>query len=210
MIIEVDEYKKQIPGYDPEKSEAFHSQSAKLADKDFQKYLKTGKFREVIFMAGGTASGKTEFAFSYLDKKHQLVYDGTLKNFSGFKIKVSNIKRYAKNNPKIRVVLVIPEDPSKSFGAFLQRDRKMKNQTFFDTQIRSRVSIAKILKETDFAVDVYVSRVFSDSDKLDFIKLSMRGIGRFGMAKSLILSSKKILNMAKINGLDFDIDFDNI
>lgn len=75
-------------------------------------------------MAGGTASGKTEFAFSYLDKKHQLVYDGTLKNFSGFKIKVSNIKRYAKNNPKIKVVLILPEYWISALGVFFEQGKK--------------------------------------------------------------------------------------
>ncbi len=96
MLIEVDEYKKMIPNYDPEQSELFHSESAHLADKDFEKHLKTGKYEEVIFMAGGAASGKTEFCVSYLMSDNVLVYDGTLKNFDGFKIKLSNIKRYAK------------------------------------------------------------------------------------------------------------------
>ncbi len=66
MIIEVDEYKKKISGYDPKKSELFHSQSAKLADKDFILALKSKKYKRIIFMAGGTASGKTEYAVSYL------------------------------------------------------------------------------------------------------------------------------------------------
>lgn len=48
-------------------------------------------------MAGGTASGKTEFASSYLIHKDQLVYDGTLKSFDGFKIKLERIERYDKN-----------------------------------------------------------------------------------------------------------------
>lgn len=35
MIIEVDEYKKKVLGYNLEKSEDFHRESARLADKDF-------------------------------------------------------------------------------------------------------------------------------------------------------------------------------
>ena len=49
MIIEVDEYKKKISGYDPNNSEDFHIESAKLADKDFYLYLKDEKIKEVIF-----------------------------------------------------------------------------------------------------------------------------------------------------------------
>ena len=66
MLIEIDEYKKKVPGYDPEKSEFFHRESAKLADKDFIEHLKSGNYREVIFMAGGAASGKSEFSTSFL------------------------------------------------------------------------------------------------------------------------------------------------
>ena len=200
MIIEVDEYKKQIPGYDPEKSESFHSQSAKLADKDFQKYLKTGKFREVIFMAGGTASGKTEFAFSYLDKKHQLVYDGTLKNFSGFKIKVSNIKRYAKNNPKIKVVLILPEYWISALGVFLSRERKMELNTFFITHSRSAQSVSEVLKNTDYIVDVYVSSFDDEKNKLQYAKLS---ISRKQKIKTLLNVSDSIKKQAENFGIDF-------
>lgn len=88
MLIEVDEYKKMIPNYDPEQSELFHRESAHLADIDFIKQLKSQKYSEVIFMAGGAASGKTEFSTSFLINDEQLIYDGTLKNFDGFKNQV--------------------------------------------------------------------------------------------------------------------------
>ncbi len=64
MIIEVDEYKKKVVGYDANKSEEFHLESAKLADKDFTNCLKSKKYKRIIFMARGTASGKTEFAIA--------------------------------------------------------------------------------------------------------------------------------------------------
>jgi chloramphenicol 3-O-phosphotransferase len=66
MIIEVDAFKKLIPDYNPEKSEDFHTQSARLADKAFEVALKSRKFTKVVFLAGGAASGKTEFASLYL------------------------------------------------------------------------------------------------------------------------------------------------
>lgn len=124
MIIEVDGYKNKIVGYDPKKSEDFHQKSGKLADRDFVNCLKSRKYKRIIFMAGGTASGKTEFAHSYLVKKDQLVYSGTLKDFNGFKIKLQKIKRYDKNNSSVKVILIIPRDWIKAFEAFLKREKK--------------------------------------------------------------------------------------
>ncbi len=199
MIIEVDEYKKQIPGYDPEKSELFHTESAKLADKDFEKHLKSGKYKEVIFMAGGTASGKTEFAFSYLIKEHQLVYDGTLKNLNGFNIKTRNIKRYTKNNPKIKVVFVLPEYWISALGVFLSRERKMELKTFFMTHSFSAHSVSEILKNTNHIVDIYVSSFNADKNKLRYAKLT---IPRKQKIKILENVSDSIKKQAQNFGID--------
>ncbi len=191
MIIEVDEYKKQIPGYDPEKSELFHTESAKLADKDFEKHLKSGKYKEVIFMAGGTASGKTEFAFSYLIKEHQLVYDGTLKNLNGFNIKTRNIKRYTKNNPKIKVVFVLPEYWISALGVFLSRERKMELKTFFMTHSFSAHSVSEILKNTNHIVDIYVSSFNADKNKLRYAKLTIPRKQKIKILENVSDSTKK-------------------
>lgn len=166
MIIEVDEYKKQIPGYDPEKSELFHTESAKLADKDFEKHLKSGKFKEVIFMAGGTASGKTEFAKTYLSRNNILVYDGTLKNITGFEIKSKKIKKYSKS--EIKVVLIVPKDINRALEIFLTRERKMKLNTFFETHSKSAKTISNILSKTKFNVEIYSSEIDEDSKKLKY------------------------------------------
>lgn len=115
MIIKVDEYKKKVVGYDSNRSEEFHLESAKLADKDFTDCLKSKRYKRIIFMAGGTASGKTEFASSYLTHKDQLAYDGTLKSFDGFKVKLQRIERYDKNGSKIKVILILPADWVKAF-----------------------------------------------------------------------------------------------
>lgn len=183
MIIEVDEYKKQIPGYDPEKSEDFHSESAKLANKEFDQCLKSGKYNRIIFMAGGTASGKTEFAQSYFWKKDQLVYDGTLKHYNGFDIKVRNIKRFTKNNAKIKVVLIIPQDIQQAFEIFLTRERKMKSEVFFETHRKSVETVAEILLNTKYRVEIYVSELDSEVKKLKYKRLKI--ISRFKIAKFL-------------------------
>ncbi len=172
MIIEVDEYKKKVAGYDATKSEDFHLESAKLADKDFTDSLKSKKYKRIIFMAGGTASGKTEFASSYLVHKNQLVYDGTLKSFEGFEIKLERIERYDKNKSKIKVVLIIPYDWTRAYDAFKTRERKMKDLVFFDTQIRSRMCVARILKETRVRVEVYFSIYDEKREKLIFKRIT--------------------------------------
>lgn len=118
MIIEVDKYKENIPGYKPSESELFHIQSAKLADKAFEDALKTRKYKQIIFMAGGTASGKTEFARYYLTKQSQLVYDGTFKNTNGFEIKCKKIKKILENHYTIKIVLIIPENWKEAFSVF--------------------------------------------------------------------------------------------
>lgn len=209
MLIEVDEYKNKILGYDPENSEDFHRESAKLADRDFIECLKSRKYKRIIFMAGGTASGKTEFAHSYLHKKDQLVYDGTLKNFDGFKIKLQNIKRYDKNNVRPKVVLVIPKDWIRAFEVFARRPRKMKVPTFFETQIKSRLTVAKILIHTKIRVEIYVSEVKEGTDKLSYIRLNIHPT-RKTVAKRLVGTAQYMMDIAKKNGIEINVDFDSM
>ena len=209
MIIEVDEYKNKILGYSPEKSEDFHTESAKLADRDFVDSLKSRKYKRIIFMAGGTASGKSEFAHSYLTKKDQLVYDGTLKDFDGFKIKIQKIGRYDKNHSRVKVVLIIPKDWVRAFEAFLKRERKMKLVTFFDTHIRSKIAVATILNKEKTRVEVYVSDVKDGTDKLSYIKLNMSK-GRKVMARSLVAAAQSMNQIAVENGIEINANYGNI
>ncbi|MBI2612103.1 hypothetical protein HYW54_05185 [Candidatus Gottesmanbacteria bacterium] len=64
LVISIDDFKRQIPGYDPKRAEEFHRQSAKMADKAFEKALKTSSYPKVLLVSGGSASGKTEFIAS--------------------------------------------------------------------------------------------------------------------------------------------------
>lgn len=171
MIIEVDEYKEKVEGYIANKSEDFHEESGKLADKDFIDCLKSKKYKRIILMAGGTASGKTEFARLHLHHKDQLVYDGTLKKFNGFKVKTDRIRKYCKNKASIKVVLIIPYSWEKAFEAFLGRERRMNHETFFNTQVHSKRTVAKILLETKVRVEVFISLVKEGEGSLSFIKI---------------------------------------
>jgi hypothetical protein len=206
MIIEIDAYKKQIPGYDPNHSEGVHTASAHLADKDFTAALKTGTYDQVIFMAGGAASGKTEFCVSYLTGDEVLVYDGTLKNFEGFRIKLSNIKRYAKNNPSITVILIIPDDWKQAFEIFLSRERKMKIETFFDTHIRSKIAIARVLLETDIIVEIFTSRLNEKEFRLNYDPLVIND--RQSTVDYLIQIARDLHKEAIIQKLNLTINYD--
>lgn len=209
MIIEVDKYKNKVSGYTPERSEDFHRESAKLADKDFIDCLRSQKYKRIIFMSGGTASGKTEFAHSYLNKKDQLVYDGTLKDFDGFKIKLQKIKRYDKNNTRVKVVLIIPKDWVRAFEAFLKRERKMRPVTFFDTHTRSKLTVARILNETKTRVEIYVSEVKDGTDRLSYLRLAMPK-GRKRMANDLVAVARQMHEIARINSFEINVNYDNI
>ena len=202
MIIEVDEYKKKVVGYDANKSEEFHLESAKLADKDFTNCLKSKKYRRIIFMAGGTASGKSEFASSYLIHKDQLVYDGTLKSFDGFKIKLERIERYDKNNSKIKVVLILPADWVKAFQVFLKRERKMKSEIFFETHVKSKLTVARVLRETKIRVEIYVSSYEEGKDKLGFMRIKI--INRVKTSVALQKTAEVMEKNAQYNGFDIN------
>ena len=205
MIIEVDEYKNKIPGYAPSASELFHAESGKLADKDFTDELKTGNYRKVILMAGGTASGKTEFARSYLDKKSYLIYDGTLKNIDGFKVKLQRIKKFTKK-VKIEVVLILAYDWTEAFAAFLGRQRKMEMNTFFYTQIKSKVTVAYILENTDITVKIYASSTESEGDKLTYKRVSLRP-SRKKVATYLRTAAINLYEQARDVGIDLPDEY---
>lgn len=201
MIIEVDEYKTKVAGYDPEKSEDFHVESAQMANVDFVKELKTHKYNKVIFMAGGTSSGKTEFCRTYIKDKKALVYDGTLKKIDNLKVKLQKIERYAKEIKNVKVILIIPKDINASYAAFLKRERKMSSAVFFETQILSKVVVANILKNyRNVKVEVKVS-VYEPSGKLNYVRVSLKR-GRKQMAGALEDLANKVNNLATLKGFD--------
>jgi hypothetical protein len=157
-------------------------------------------------MAGGAASGKTEFSVSFLMGEHQLIYDGTLKNFDGFKIKLKNIKRYAKNNPDVKVILIIPDDWKQAFEIFLKRERKMEMVTFFDTHIRSKIAVARVLLETDIPVEIYTSGLLQNELKLDYKRFVIHD--RKAIVNELLQMTRDLHEEAINRKLKIDINYD--
>ncbi len=140
-IISADEIKKTLPGYTPERSGDFHRESARLADKEYEKALHTSSEKQVILLSGGAASGKTEYLSAYLAETSAIILDGTLPTVEGFLIK----KRAAeKRGKKVSVHAVIPDDLRRAFVAFLERERKFDEEHFYRTHSSSRKTLLEI------------------------------------------------------------------
>lgn len=143
VVIDIDELKKSIFGYDPNNAEEFHSESAKLADKEFEKTIKSSEFKEVILLSGGSASGKSEFLDAYLKDKDAIIYDSTLSSIEGVKIKTKLAKKFDKN---VTIYAVWPENFEDAFLVFLNRERKFPLEHFLRTHSNSRKVLLEIVK----------------------------------------------------------------
>ena len=142
--ISIDEQKKLIPEYTPERAEEFHPQSAKSADKEFMKAVKQETCRNVVLLCGGSASGKTEFYSEYLEDKNAIVFDGTLPTVLGAKNKLRLIEKAKK---RAIIYAIIPDDLTRAFAAFLGRDRRFQPEHFYRTHAGSRRTLLWIAHE---------------------------------------------------------------
>lgn len=155
IIISIDESKKKVSGYSPSSADKFHSQSAKLANKDFDQALKESNCSDVILMCGGSASGKTEFLSVYLGDFHGIIFDSTLPTIEGAEIKIKRIRKAGKT-PFIYAVL--PDDIKRAFIAFLGRDRKFSDEHFYRTHSGSRMTLLSLVKgHIDLEVKIFES-----------------------------------------------------
>lgn len=156
-IINADDIKKTLPGYDPNRSDVFHRESAKLADIAYAKAIKERSEPLVILMAGGTASGKSEYVSAYLQNMHAIVFDGTLPSFTGARIK---IKKALKAKKQIEIHCVLPQNFFVAFTAFLNRDRKFPNEHFYRTHSATRKTVLSVAEQfPDITIKIITSSV---------------------------------------------------
>lgn len=165
-IISADKIKESMPGYEPAKSELFHSLSAKLADRAFEQALKERPEETVILMSGGAASGKSEYVSVYLEPKLCIVLDGTLPTIEGARIKIQKI---LKANKKVEIYAVMPGDFTIAYVAFLNRDRKFSDSHFFRTHSQSRATLLKITKEFP---EIPIHIIISEYDQKNSMELT--------------------------------------
>ncbi len=140
-IVNADEIMKTMPGYEPNKSEVFHREAAKQADRAYEKAVKVRTEPLVILMAGGTASGKSEYVSVYLQSANAIIFDGTLPTFAGAEIK---IKKAIKAKKQVAIHCVLPESFIIAFTAFLERERKFSSEHFYRTHSSTRKAVLEI------------------------------------------------------------------
>ena|SRR3989344_4224717 len=143
ILISADDIKKDLPGYTPNRSEEFHHESARLADKKFYEIVETSKLERIILLSGGPASGKTEYFSEYLINQDVIVLDGILPTEQGAGIKINRIKKSGK---KVEIHAVWPEDFKQAFVAFLNRDRKFSDRYFYEKHSSARKTLLWIAK----------------------------------------------------------------
>lgn len=159
LIISSDALKEHFPQYSPKKASQFHEESAKLADKFFENAVKIIPTK-VVLLAGGSASGKTEYLSGYLEKFGNgggIFFDGTLPSFEGAKIKIQNIQ---KQHRDFEIHFVLPKNFKNAFIAFLNRERHFSPNHFYRTHSTSRETILQIAQEfPEVCIRVIESRI---------------------------------------------------
>lgn len=154
VIISADEIKKSLPDYDETKSDQVHTASAKLADKEYENALKSRSEPTVILLAGGAASGKSEYVSAYLANQDVIVFDATMRSFGGAETKIRKAQKASK---AVEVHLVIPESLVTAFDAFLNRDRKFPEEHFYLTHSCARKAVLEVAQNFDVLIKIVQS-----------------------------------------------------
>ena len=151
----------------------FQRESARLADSAYAEAVKERPEPLVILMAGGTASGKSEYVSAYLDDEDAIILDGTLPTFIGAEIK---IKKALKASKRVAVRCVLPESFLVAFVAFLNRERKFAAEHFYRTHSNTRKTVLAVATAfPDIAITIIESNVTGYPDEesvMNFKELS--------------------------------------
>ena len=177
LIISADEIKKQLPNYSPAQAETFHRESARQADRLFSDELKRTKYKTVILLNGGTASGKSEFLSGRLGKKRCIILDATMATELGAQNKLRQIFKAKK---KVIIYAVIPDDLKRAFDAFLHRDRKFSDNHFYKTHSGSRKTLLWIAENYPLVEINIIESSYTSSQILQFTQIE------FGKKQQLI------------------------
>ncbi len=204
-IISIDEIKKCLPGYSPEKADDFHTESAKIANKLFDQELKKIRGKKIVLMCGGSASGKSEFIekFFIAEDFEGIVFDSTLSSLEGAEIKIKNIVKSG-NIPII--CLILPDNFRRCFSAFNKRDRKIPEFRFYETHSGAR-KVALWVAQNYQEVEILVYQNSYQPNNLEEDQISFQ-IEKFISKKEMIdflldnQYSEKEINDLIINNLN--------
>lgn len=198
IYISIDDWKTEIEGYTPEKAEEFHRESARLANKQFEEALKNEDITEVILLCGGSASGKTEFAETYLKTQNCIIFDSTLSTIEGARIKLRKIEKARK---KPIIVAVFPDDIGRSFDAFLGRKRQFGEEHFYRTHTGSRQTLLWIATEhPEATIKLYESAYREESDIIRFTDISFQDNARLiAFFQSIQYTTDELIDSIKLS-----------
>lgn len=157
-----------MPNYSPEKAEEFHRESARQADRLFSEELKRTKYKSVMLLNGGTASGKSEFLSTQLKNKRCIILDATLATELGAENKLRQI---LKTKKKPIIYAVIPDDLNRAFIAFLNRDRKFNDAHFYKTHSGSRKTLLWVAENYPKMQINIIESSYTSSQALQFAQI---------------------------------------
>ena len=93
-----------------------------------------------------------------------------MQNVAGFEIKLKKIIKHIPIS-KVRVILIIPEDMRVAYKVFLGRERKMSDDTFVRTQVKSKLSVLNILKNhPEVDVQIFMNFINESSQASSIFK----------------------------------------
>lgn len=103
VIIDPDALKKVFNDFDPKNHEKYST----AAKAEFATALKKNKNPEVVFTAGGSGSGKSEFILKRIEQEGHtgIVYDGTMADYSS---SIAKIRQAAAAGKTIRIDAILP------------------------------------------------------------------------------------------------------
>ncbi|OQB06369.1 MAG: hypothetical protein BWY19_00364 [bacterium ADurb.Bin212] len=171
VIISIDEIKETIDGYNPKMAGKFHLESAKKADKIFQDVVKNSQIENVILLAGGSASGKTEYIHTYLEEDKAIIFDSTLPTLEGAEIKIKLCQKYSK---KVEVILILPDNLQTVYAIFLSRDRVIENEVFIRTHSNSRKTVLQLVSRDDIRIRIVESSLVNNKVNYKEIEFDSR------------------------------------
>ncbi|KXK27597.1 MAG: hypothetical protein TR69_WS6001000041 [candidate division WS6 bacterium OLB20] len=126
--------------------------------------MKDNAYTNVILLACGAASGKSEYLEYALSNVNSIIYDSTLSALDAAKIKVRNSLKKKKN---VKLVCVIPDSLYRSFLAFINRERQYPVKRFFATHAGCRSVVLTLLSRYP-EIEIEIIESYTEDSKIRF------------------------------------------
>lgn len=174
-IVSSDEFKHVLPGFDGSKSADYHEVSSALAKIKKEQLLSSGDMKPVIFMSGGSGSGKTS-AIKNTEgfDKFSMVYDSNLNNYESAKKKIDEVLKTGR-----RVLVThVNRDPLVAFeegnvGRLIRAQgsgrRLVPIQAHLDTHKGASETVARLQKEYGNRIDFHFLDNIGGKEDVKFV-----------------------------------------